>query len=469
MFETASSHRQGRRAANHLRALPALLLGLLGGCNGNSFPQPKQGSGPHTYFVAAISSPTFHSDINAFPTVLSIDRVANTFQQAEFNFSGVNPSAGSAIATSGSLLATMRPLLALQTSYTFTGTFPGVTNPKPVTDAFALEIPGEGGFALLKGQPVAPFVSNVVCPQIAKPESFLFLSIPAPLTSLDKSSVNGNLYYFNLGTDTAYGTVSVSTGAAGSLSFSSVSQGIFPTTGATMMPPTPPAPPSQTGSCAPGIFGNVTNVPGTVMITNPGSSQTISPTATIGISPGGLLVENSGATSSGTASPTPPFANVLGAGLGTVGLPVSSSVTPSTLASAQFQGFFFNPGTTTGISQTSVPASFGFVTQPSSCPVVAHPTGSVLYGGDYPSNDPTKSSDGFGNCNNAIDLGVPDPTTNGLFPFAAIYPSRGRAYPAVAIAGQIAGKYAVFVLGVDPSTVAATSRQMHGIYLLQTN
>jgi hypothetical protein len=126
-------------------------------------------------------------------------------------------------------------------------------------------------------------------------------------------------------------------------------------------------------------------------------------------------------------------------------------------------------------------ASFGFSNSPalpSACSSFASQTGPLvngIYGGDFPQNNgqdnPSASPGGFGNCDLAIDLGTQDPSNNGLFPKATIWLGGSYAanttgttysFSAVAIAGQLNGKNAIFVLGVD-------STQPWTLYLLQSN
>jgi hypothetical protein len=98
----------------------------------------------------------------------------------------------------------------------------------------------------------------------------------------------------------------------------------------------------------------------------------------------------------------------------------------------------------------------------------------MIYGGDFPQvngqDNPPASSNGFGNCDLAIDLGTQDPSNNGSYPHAMVWMgasyaanTTGKTYsfPAMAIAGQLNGKNAIFVLGVDSTPWA--------IYLLQSN
>ena len=109
----------------------------------------------------------------------------------------------------------------------------------------------------------------------------------------------------------------------------------------------------------------------------------------------------------------------------------------------------------------------------------------MLYGGDFESNKPTASTTGYGNCDFAIDLGAQDTATNGLYPAATVYVGSGfgtnttantfggtnttgktYSFPAVAIAGQLNGKYAIFLIGMDAT---GSPNQAWGIYLLQSN
>lgn len=46
-------------------------------------------------------------------------------------------------------------------------------------------------------------------------------------------------------------------------------------------------------------------------------------------------------------------------------------------------------------------------------------TGTILYGGEFADNDP--SSNAFGNCDLAIDLGAQDAKSNGLYPTATVF------------------------------------------------
>jgi hypothetical protein len=154
----------------------------------------------------------------------------------------------------------------------------------------------------------------------------------------------------------------------------------------------------------------------------------------------------------------------------------SAQVDTGALSGAQYLGTIYGAGSNTS-NWTSLVASFGFPGAPSGCPSGSFQT--PIFGGDFPGDDPTQSpqgaSGGFGNCDVVIDLGSQDATNNGLFPNATIYlgstfagnsTKTNFAFPAVAVAGQLNGKYAVFVIGVDTT---GTPSQAWGIYLFQSN
>ncbi len=201
--------------------------------------------------------------------------------------------------------------------------------------------------------------------------------------------------------------------------------------------------------------------------------------AVAGIGPTGLLVENNGVSSIAV------YQNALGAGTGAVGLPKPSTpVDTAALLSGQYLGFVYGAGlfhqnpTEPPPGWSSHLASFGFPANlQSSCSSFALETGPLvngIYGGDFPQNNgqdnPSASSTGYGNCDLAIDLGTQDPATNGLYLNAKVWMGEAYAantsqttysFPAVAIAGQLQGQNAIFILGVD-------STEPWEIYLLQS-
>jgi hypothetical protein len=265
------------------------------------------------------------------------------------------------------------------------------------------------------------------------------------------------------------------------VTFANISQYTLPSPGQTGAQ-VHSAPTSAIGLCGPTFFGSTTSIPGQLVITNPGEgSQTIPPQATVGIGPTGLLVEDNGDSSGGTLPPPSPalfYDNVLGAGTGAVGLPKPlNTLNTGAIAGAQYLGFIYGAGKFGAVSSSptgwsSHLASFGLLNTPSSCPPGVASTGTLILGGDFPNDDPSTYANGSGNCDFTIDLGPEDTVNYGLYTQATvtIYPAYGGgkiistvdSFPAVAIAGELNGKYAIFVLGVD-------STQPWAIDLLQSN
>jgi hypothetical protein len=303
---------------------------------------------------------------------------------------------------------------------------------------------------------MAPLVPTAACPSIATAQTYQFLSIPAAFTKATPTPAGA----WNPQTDTAYGIVDIKT-TGSSVSFANGKQFTLSSVGGGGMVSDP-----MTGACGMTAFGNAVSVPGQVIINNPGNQGTNPPQAILGISTSGLLVEDNGDQVT--------YQNVLGAGTGAVGLPrPSAAVDTSAVVGAQYQGFIYGAGVYTNSSSptgwTSHLASFGFSSIPSSCASVAGATSTLIYGGTFTNDDPSTGTNGFGNCNVAIDLGVQDTVNQGFYPNAkvwmdATYPGNTTAnsFSAIAIAGQLQGKYGIFLLGVD-------SKQPWSIYLLQSN
>jgi hypothetical protein len=96
-----------------------------------------------------------------------------------------------------------------------------------------------------------------------------------------------------------------------------------------------------------------------------------------------------------------------------------------------------------------------------------------IYGGDFPQDVSSSSSNGFGQCDLVVYLGSQSPSQNGLYTnvnvvLGSTYLGNSMhndySFTAVAIAGQLGTKSAIFVLGVDP-----ISNQAWSIYLFQSN
>ncbi|MCU1321293.1 MAG: hypothetical protein JWM43_942 [Acidobacteriaceae bacterium] len=454
-------------------------------------PPATPTQGPQTYFAPNVAGTTNGLVRLTGPKIFAIDDFANLFSQSTF---GLNlPQQGPQVINAGCFLsgthctqsvatAGQRGLLSLgiSTNYTVgsTGVYAPTNYNPPKTGSFAVQLAGQaGGLVQLAGQPVDPIVAAVQCPTLTAPQTYQFLTIPGAL--IDSSSAGQKIGFWDPRTETAYGSVDI--GSSGSsISFGNIQQHTLPSVGGSGTTAQQPVSPVA-GTCAPTVFGTTITV-GQLAATNPGapSNSTTPIQASVAIGPTGLLLEHNG-NGDGSAFPgTAPalfYDNTLGAGTGAIGLPKpSSAVDAGSFVGAQYLGFVYGAGTYQGGSSSptgwsSHLASFGFSTTPSSCASIAASTGTMIYGGDFTGDDPSTSKDGFGNCDLAIDLGAQDSANNGLFPKATVWlggqylantTKKTYSLPAVAIAGQLNGKSAIFILGVD-------STQPWAVYLLQSN
>lgn len=326
----------------------------------------------------------------------------------------------------------------------------------PQTGSWAVEWSGQGALIGMLGQPVTPVASNATCPSLSTATAFEFVTLPT----------SGN------STEVAYGTLNIaSTGTA--INFTGIAQ--YTLSGGV---PVNPSAATVSGTCSSTVLGQTISVPNTSVVSNPGNGQLVAPSATIAIGPTGFLVEDNGGGD-----------NIMGGGTGAVGLPVpAAALTTSTLTGAQYTGFIFGTGAAgnnlqglAAVSSSSRVASFGYPNLATACPTLPAPqTATILYGGEFASNNPAGNA--FGNCDFAIDFGTQSTKTNGLFPSAVVwigasYPGNatGKSYsfPAVAIASQLKGKNAIFVIGLDATGLKTISQgrqsQDWGVYLLQSN
>ena len=462
----------------------ASLAFLAGGCGSNSGSKggPGQTSNPaQVYLAAGVGSSA--SGVEALST-FTLDSTAGTFVITSFAPSGVTistvagstVSSGATILESGKTSTLSNGVVRLDATY-FPGAVRSSASPSSQTRSSAVEIPNQAALAEVEASnsygtftTFTPLVPTQFCPSLQSPQSFQFVTIPR------NSSNNG----WNPNTDTAYGSVSVSTSGS-AVKFSNITQYTLPATnGGTPGTPTNPASGSAATTCSATLFGETMSIPNADTVQDPGgTSQSSSPSATVGISPSGFLLEDSGSGQGGSS-----YDNVLGAGYGAIGLQQpSSALNTSTVVAAHYQGILYgaHDGSIGSIGGPGfrLIGSFGDPTQTAAnCPhdlTTSVPNGaSVIYGGEFANNDP--SSNAYGNCDLAIDLGTQNATTNGLYDKATIYVSASFLpynssmqpyhFAAVAIAGQIAGKYAIFLIGLD---TAGNPQQPWGIYLLQSN
>jgi hypothetical protein len=405
-----------------------------------------------------------------------IDHTANDFVATSYTASGAT------IQASGSVSKLPNGVLDLDITYLFEETTPS----QPPN--WAVELPGQAALMELEttsksgtttttNTSFAPLVPTQSCPILNTSADFQFVTIPKKLSKSPSLIANG----WNPQVETAYGSVSIATAGA-AVQFSSISQYTFPAAnGGAAGPPINTASASVTAECSSTFYGQTISVPSSVTVVNPGpGTESVPPSATIGIGPSGFLLEDSGSPQGPSNTSIPPYVNVLGAGYGAIGLiKPTTPISTSTLASAQYQGILYGAasGSSSAVGNPGfrLIGSFGYPnSQTPSCPTFPTPPSSTpLYGGEFANNDPSASS--FGNCDLAIDLGNQDANNNGLYTGANVYVSTGfpnnglgsaYSFPAVAVAGQVNGKYAIFLIGVD---MKGSPSQPWGIYLLQSN
>ena len=466
-------------------AMALVLTAYLAGCSSSAHTPVATSSGPQHYMTPVVAGVS--GTVTASPATYSIDDKAHTPTFAQQTYAINNAQTGARINYSGDVVTLSRGLLELELAYSLCGgasinncTEEVTYNPLLTGSGWAVELAGQaGGLLQMAGQPFTPMVPAVTCPSMSSAETFLFVTLPAGLIT----SGTG-LNAWNPLHETAYGSADISTSGS-TVTFANINQNILPSEGGGT--PTDAPSSSVTGACSTTVYGETVAVPANpteTSTTSPGgtTSYSTAPQAMLGIGPSGLLVEDNGTSGHSSA---PFYENVLGAGTGAIGLlKPSSAVDTSSLVSAQYQGFFYGGGSynsarSTSLNWSSLPVSFGFPSLPSTCTAVAPQTSTMLYGGDFTGNNPAastvQSGGGFGNCDFAIDLGAQDASTNGLYPAATVYVGSGFAanttgksysFPAVAIAGQLNGKFAIFLIGED---TVGSPNQAWGIYLLQSN
>jgi hypothetical protein len=472
---------QHKCAEKHCLLGSMVLLICMAGCatspNSGTAPTPPT-QGPQNYFAPYIVGTSNGGSILNGPENYAIDDSAKTFSQSTFQLLPLAQQGSQAINV-GVSAAAERGLLSLGISTNYTnpgGAYVPTTFNPPKPGSFAVELAGQaGGLVQLVGQPVAPLVAAVQCPTLKTVQTYQFITIPAGLINASSSGQPGS---WNPKTDTAYGSVDISSDGS-NVTFDNIHQYTLPSVGGSGTP-TQVASTSVAGSCGSTALGTTISAPGQVVAQNPGVTTNVPPQATIGIGSTGLLVEDNGVVykSSGNNPYYGMYEILLGAGTGAVGLPkAANAIDIKALSGAQYLGFTYGAGTYSSAgasSWSSHLSSFGFSNTPSSCVALAANTSTILYGGDYTNDDPSTSPDGFGNCDLAIDLGTQDSANNGLFPKATVWlggnysantTKATYSFPAVAIAGQLNGKYAIFLLGVDDTATP----QPWAIYLLQSN
>jgi hypothetical protein len=478
-----------KRQTLRKRLVPGLLILLLAGmvsaCGGGSAHIPAAtASGPQLYMTPVIHGGS--GSTTSTTATYSIDDKALTFAQATYAVNEAQSGAQTNYSGDIAFPGLARGLQELELTYNSCATDAGgctsqTYKPPQPASGWAVELSGQdGGLLQLVAppgtynagpQPFVPLVPAVTCPSMKSAQAFQFVTLPSSLITSGTAPST-----WNPQSETAYGSVDIS--ASGSaVTLANIKQYILPSAGGGTPANAPSSSVPVPGACSPTVYGNTVAIPPNPTLTTTGGNTSSGPQAMMGIGPSGLLVEDNGTFSQTRA---PYYENSLGAGTGAIGLPKpSSALSTSSLLGAQYLGFFYGSGSAGSANSSTSLASFGFSSQPSTCAAVTAQTSTMLYGGDFTNNNPAASAvqanGGFGNCDFAIDLGAQDSSNNGLYSAATVYVGLGFAanttgksysFPAVAIAGQLNGKFAIFLIGED---TAGSPNQAWGIYLLQSN
>ncbi len=323
---------------------------------------------------------------------------------------------------------------------------------------FTLEIPGRVAFFRpdtatdLNGNPAAAQPVAAVpgsCLSFIMGVNFQFVTMPNVIQQGTNSVV------WNAASDTAYGSFQVSTNGT-TWYFFNLSQFTL------AQAPSQPSASFSPGLCAPAIMGTVVSIP---------SNSSVSTTDTLVVGPSGFFILNQGPGQSSAVGLLQP----------------TSPLNTSSLVSVPYLGFVSEPSipfpSCSAPCTPSAPppnpiAGFG------PCPATSCLPGTSLQGGDFPlanamdstSDDPTQPV----NANIIINLGPQNATSNGLYNSATVtipdpnsvctgsaegQNSQGSpicTFPAVAVAGQLEDKYAIFLIAQD-----IVNQSPMSIYLFQ--
>src|SRR5215467_3067370 len=492
MKNQASAVACGRRGSLVVTALLATALTFASGCSQTAKPVVSPAAdkvdtyfgGPFLVTGSAVGQGAAAIDHSADQVAVSSQIINNsTHVPVQVPVNIIN----------GTFTSADTGFLAITENYATTSTgVPSAQNPA-VSGAWAVEIPGAGVLAnflsiytlsapaKISAAPTA-LAQNTACPNFTAPTPFLFVTVPYATMPADLVD---------------YGIVGIrSQGSAVTFAVQPFLIGANPQTTATV-----------TGGCSQTVFGALTAYP----LNSFGNSGPLPNLISIGTS--GLLVSSFDPASGGLG--------VLGSGTGAIGvIEPTSPLDASTLTSAQYNGFIFAPNNpvkqSNGYDITVLASAFGNHTATSdACSVLQAslaanngqggtvpvlPSPNSIFGGEFLStsadgsvNDPS-GANGSENCDLAIDLGAQDPANNGLFPNATVFvgtnfPPFGASnpwtcgsggpcaisFPAAAIAGQVQGRYVIFVAASGVSSPPAqlpdgsgiAQAQPVGIYLFQ--
>jgi hypothetical protein len=460
-------------------ALAAALIAAVAGCSSSSISTGTTSGAVNPWQL--YFSPQMANDSQA---TYAIDNSENTFVRSTYSASGQT------ITDSGTLSTLSDQIVGLGVTYisALGNSYTVASESSAIAGGYAVELPGEAALVAVNTPQVAgtpgsipaisyfsPAVPTTSCPNLSSAQTFNFVTIPKPLATASATTLSASSWNAQL--ETAFGTLQVATKGT-AVQFSNIEQYTLPAAnGGSPGAPSVAPPASAATVCAQSYYGEVMSVPVTSTITNPGTNETASWSAVVGIGPSGFLVEDADVLPSGVAAtPNPsgtPYDNLLGAGYGAIGVPQPGSDITSGAVGAQYQGFFYSP------SSFAVMGYFG--DSATSCSTLTAqmaaanltPSANTIYGGEYPLNGSGSSVLGTPNCDFAIDLGQPQQSGgNGIYAAATLYvggafPENGSGklytFPAVAIAGQLDGKDAILVIGADTT---GSPHRSWGIYLL---
>ena len=118
-----------------------------------------------------------------YASTYAIDHTANTFVRDVYGFDG-STAAGATVTDSGAISTLSNGVVSLAISYNeSTSGVQTIDNP-PLTGNWAVELPGEAALIGMKAYSnFTPAVPTESCPNLATPETFLFVTIPNRLSS----------------------------------------------------------------------------------------------------------------------------------------------------------------------------------------------------------------------------------------------------------------------------------------------
>jgi hypothetical protein len=381
----------------------------------------------------------------------------------------------------------------LNITETFATNSSGVISPQnpPLTGAWAVEIPGAGALAnLLSGGGSSPHAApaamaeNTACPSFSDLTSYLYVAVPDPAKLTSDTADYGGVTLSSQGSAITFRTQPLVIGVPRPQGF------------------------NVTAACSLTNLGALTAFP-------LNSSGTASNLELISIGRSGLLVSSFNRGASGTSL------GAFGGGTGVLGVvQPAGPVDVNAVVSAHYNGFMYSPlnRVPANYDITVLASAFGDHSASSNAcsalqtslaanngqgagTVAALPSSNSLYGGEFLStaasgavNDPS-GTNGSENCDVVIDLGIQDPTADGVFPNATVFVGSNFppfsianpwlcsdtgsicavSFPAAAVVGQVQGQFVIFVAASASSIPSARlpdnfgNRQAQpvGIYLFQ--